>query len=101
VCIESIRGVSVKGREGDEKVIVRIERRMGTVPEGEDEAQTRRRIWKEDEALAGEASVIENRDLIFMRTKSAAEIKADQALFGDPGRIVKGMYIICGAGHGS
>ncbi|OOQ87592.1 hypothetical protein PEBR_15754 [Penicillium brasilianum] len=89
VCIESIRNVSVKGREGDEKVIVRIERRMGTVPEGEDEAQTRRRIWTEDEALAGEASVIENRDLIFMRTKSAAELKADQALFGDPGRIVK------------
>lgn len=67
---------------------------MGTVPEGEDEAQTRSRIWAEDEALAGEASVIENRDLIFMRTKSEAEIKADQALFGEPGRVVKGVYIL-------
>jgi hypothetical protein len=92
VCIESIRNVAVKGREGDESVIVRIERRIGTVPEGEDEEQTRSRIWTEDEALAGEASVIENRDLIFMRSKTAAQIEADQALFQEPGRIVKGVY---------
>lgn len=92
VCIESIRNVAVKGREGDEKVIVTIERRVGSVPEGEDEAQTRNRIWTEDKAHAGEASVIENRDLIFMRTKSAAQIEADRAHFGEPGRIVKGMY---------
>jgi acyl dehydratase len=91
----------VKGREGDEKVVVTIERRMGTVPEGEDEAQTRSRIWTEDEALAGEASVIENRDLIFMRTKTAAQIEADQALFGEPGRIVKGVYIVFRVGHSS
>lgn len=90
VCIESIRNVAVKGREGDEKVIVTIERRVGTVPEGEDEAQMRSRIWTEDEALEGEASVIENRDLIFMRSKSAAQITADQAVFDEPGRIVKG-----------
>ncbi|KAJ5169138.1 uncharacterized protein N7482_004732 [Penicillium canariense] len=89
VCIESIRNVSVKGREGDEKVIVTIERRIGTVPEGESESQTWDRIWTKDEALAGEAAVIENRDLIFMRSKSGAQIAADQALFGKPGRIVK------------
>lgn len=90
VCIESIRNVAVKGREGDEKVIVTIERRVGTVSEGEDEAQIRSHIWTEDEALAGEASVIENRDLIFMRSKSAAQIAADQAAFDEPGRVVKG-----------
>ncbi|KAJ5466740.1 hypothetical protein N7539_009469 [Penicillium diatomitis] len=89
VCIESIRNVSVKGREGDEKVIVRIERRVGAVPESEDEETTRDRIWTGDEALAGEASVIENRDLIFMRAKSKLELEADQALFEKPGRIVK------------
>lgn len=94
VCIESIRNVAVKGREGDEKVIVTIERRVGTVPEGEDEGQTRSRIWTEDEALEGEASVIENRDLIFMRSKSAAQIAADQAVFDEPGRIVKGVHAI-------
>ncbi|GLI76747.1 hypothetical protein PoHVEF18_005025 [Penicillium ochrochloron] len=89
VCIESIRNVAVKGREGDEKVTVTIERRMGHVPEGESEKKTRSRIWTEDEAVAGDASVIENRDLIFMRSKTAAQIEADQALFGEPGRIVK------------
>lgn len=91
VCIESIRNVTVKGREGDEKVIVRIERRVGAVAEGEDQQLTRDRIWAEDEALAGEASVIENRDLIFMRTKSTTELEADQSLFDAPGRFVKGM----------
>lgn len=99
VCIESIRDVAVKGREGDEKAIVTIERRVGTVPEGEDEAQTRSRIWTEDAALAGEASVIENRDLIFMRTKSAAQVAADQAVFGEPGRVVKGVHVIPVAGY--
>lgn len=94
VCIESIRNVAVKGREGDENVIVTIERRIGSVPEGEYEDQTRSRIWTEDEALAGDALVIENRNLIFMRSKTAAQIEADQALFGEPGRIVKGLYIL-------
>lgn len=97
VCIESIRNVAVKGLEGDEKVTVTIERRIGHVPEGESEKKTRSRIWTEDEADAGDASVIENRDLIFMRSKTAAQIEADQALFGEPGRIVKGVYILLGA----
>ncbi|EPS27357.1 hypothetical protein PDE_02300 [Penicillium oxalicum 114-2] len=78
-----------QGREGDEKVIVRIERRVGAVAEGEDQQLTRDRIWAEDEALAGEASVIENRDLIFMRTKSTTELEADQSLFDAPSRFVK------------
>lgn len=91
VCVESIRNVTVKGREGDEKVMVTIERRIGHVPEGEDEEQTRSRIWTEDEALAGDASVIENRNLIFMQSKTAAQIEADQVLFREPGRIVKGV----------
>lgn len=89
VCIESIRNVTVKGREGEEKVIVTIERRVGTVPEDEEEAESWRRIWSEDETLPGESSLIENRDLIFMRVKSADEIRADRESFGRPGRIVK------------
>lgn len=89
VCIESIRKVTVKGREGDEKVVVTIERRVGTVPEGEEEAQTWSRIWTEDEAYPGDSSVIENRDLIFMRSKTADQIQADQRQFERPTRTVK------------
>ncbi|CAG8304546.1 unnamed protein product [Penicillium salamii] len=91
VCLESIRNVVVKGREGDEKVIVTIERRVGNVPEQESAEQTRKRIWTENEADAGESSVIENRDLIFMRLKTSTQIEADKAQFGEPARIVKRM----------
>lgn len=90
VCIESMRNVTVKGREGEEKVIVTIERRIGTVPERESEAQTWSRLWTENEADAGESSVIENRDLIFMRCKTAEQIQSDKEQFGKPTRIVKG-----------
>jgi hypothetical protein len=94
VCIESIRNVTVKGREGDEKVIVTIERRVGNVPEQETAEKTFDRIWKENEDDAGESSVIENRDLIFMRLKSSAQIEADKAQFGKPSRIVKRENIL-------
>lgn len=90
VCVESIRNVTVKGREGDEKVIVTIERRVGTVPEEEDEIQTWNRIWTEDETQPGESAVIENRDLIFMRKKTADQIRMDQAQFEKASRVVKG-----------
>ncbi|KAJ5736586.1 uncharacterized protein N7483_001711 [Penicillium malachiteum] len=89
VCVESIRNVTIKGREGEGKVIVTIERRFGTVPEGESEAQTRSRIWQEDEADLGDSSIIENRDLIFMRSKTAEEIELDQAQFDKPSRTVR------------
>lgn len=94
VCIESIRNVTVKGREGDEKVIVTIERRVGNVPEQETADETWDRIWKENEENAGESSVIENRDLIFMRLKTSAQIEADKAQFGKPGRTVKREHIL-------
>lgn len=93
VCIESIRNVTVKGREGEEKVIVTIERRVATVPEGEDESQTWNRIWTEDEAQPGESSIIENRDLIFMRNKTAEQIQMDKEQFGKTSRVVKGAHI--------
>ncbi|KAJ5641557.1 hypothetical protein N7490_005557 [Penicillium lividum] len=89
VCIESIRNVSVKGREGDEKVIVTIERRVGTVPEGEPEESTWSRIWMENEAELGDSSLIENRDLIFMRPKTAEQIALDREQFVKPSRFVK------------
>lgn len=89
VCIESIRNVTIKGREGDEKVIVTIERRVGTVPEGETEEETWNRIWQENEADLGNSSLIENRDLIFMRAKTAEQIALDREQFSEPTRFVK------------
>ncbi|KAJ5927990.1 hypothetical protein N7466_006946 [Penicillium verhagenii] len=89
VCIESIRNVTVKGREGDEKVIVTIERRVGTVPEGETQESTWSRIWQENEADLGDSSLIENRDLIFMRAKTAEQIELDREQFAKPSRYVK------------
>lgn len=94
VCIESIRNVTVKGREGDEKVTVTIERRIGNVAEQETAEETWERIWKENEDNSGESSVIENRDLIFMRLKTSAQIEADKAQFGKPGRTVKRENIL-------
>ncbi|PGG98982.1 hypothetical protein GX51_06479 [Blastomyces parvus] len=69
VCMEGIRDVSVKGKEGDEKVFVGVERRVAVVGEGEDEEAIRRRVWTKDEEEWGEAVVIERRNLVFMRDR--------------------------------
>lgn len=92
VCIESMRNVNIKGQEGEEKVIVTIERRIGKVQEGESEEQIWNRIWTENEADAGDSSVIENRDLIFMRCKTAEQVQMDKEKFGNPSRAVKGEF---------
>ncbi|BDD61965.1 hypothetical protein MAP00_006973 [Monascus purpureus] len=89
VCIETIRNVSTKGKEGEEKVFVGIERRIGTVHEGEKESDVRKRIWKEDEEDFGQASIIENRNLVFMREKSQEQVKYDKERFSDSSRVVK------------
>lgn len=89
VCIESIRNVAVKGREGDEKVIVTIERRVGTVPEEEPAEKSWERIWRRNGDDPGESAVVENRDLIFLRPKSEEQLQHDQAQFGARSRIVK------------
>jgi hypothetical protein len=87
-----MRNVNIKGREGEEKVIVTIERRIGKVQEGESEEQIWERIWTENEADAGDSSVIENRDLIFMRCKTAEQVQMDKEKFGNPSRAVKGDF---------
>ena len=95
VCIESIRNVVVKGREGEEKVVVTIERRVGSAPEEEDPNETWERIWKEDETCPGESAVIENRDLIFMRSKTAAQVLSDRERFDRSNRFVRRMCPQC------
>lgn len=82
VCLETIRGVTVKGLEGEEKIVVKIERRIGVVKEGEEEPDIRERLWKENEEEDGQASVIEVRNLIFMREKTQEQLENDKKYFG-------------------
>ncbi|KAL4890408.1 hypothetical protein BDV59DRAFT_184433 [Aspergillus ambiguus] len=89
VCMETIRDVVVKGREGEEKVIVRIERRIGTVYEDEQESSIIDRLWRADEAEFGQSSVIENRDLVFMREKTREQLSHDRANFDKDRRTIK------------
>ncbi|THC87885.1 hypothetical protein EYZ11_012667 [Aspergillus tanneri] len=88
VCIETIRDVIVKGRQGEEKVVVKIERRVATVQEDEKESSIRERIWKEDEDNVGQSSIIENRDLVFMRKKTREQLDHDRAKFEEEPRFI-------------
>ncbi|PYI26816.1 hypothetical protein BP00DRAFT_354964 [Aspergillus indologenus CBS 114.80] len=89
VCIETIRDVLVRGQTGEEKVIVRIERRIGTVREGENPSQIRDRIWKVEEADLGHSSIIEHRHLIFMRDRTPEQLTDDRANLKKPPRTIK------------
>jgi hypothetical protein len=79
-CIEGIRDVTIKGKEGDEKVFVHIERRYGYVnpsPDGrarhEDEdiieEDVVKRVWEGDQA-----AVVEKRNLVFLTARDAAKV---------------------------
>lgn len=98
VCVEVIRDVTLKGRVGEEKVFVNIERRIATVEEGEDEENIRSRICRNDEEDPGDAVVIERRDLVFLREKTSEQLMADKAQFGNNDKIVKRApnILICG-----
>lgn len=89
VCLETIRDVTVKGIEGEEKIFVRIERRVGVVGESEAEHNIRERIWKADEEDPGQASVIETRNLVFMREKSPEQLNQDKENYRTNTRNVK------------
>lgn len=89
VCVEVIRDVTLKGRPGEEKVFVSIERRVATVGEGEAEEDIRSRVCREDEEDPGDAVIIERRDLVFMREKTSEQLRKDKAQFGNNNRIVK------------
>ena len=71
--VETIRDMVSRGRPGEEKVMVRIERRIGLVQESEQEPDIRARLWRENEEDSGQSAIIEHRDLVFMREKSPEE----------------------------
>jgi len=93
VCAEFIRDVTVKGRSGEEKVFVGIERRLAYLSAAEhkslattdpaDEAsistiehRIRQRLWRDSDADFGESSIIERRNIVFLHERSAAELSA-------------------------
>ena len=87
VCIESIRDVTIKGPEGEEKIFVTIERRFGTVQESEHEDSIKSRLWRRNEA-----SIIEDRTLVFMRDKTQGQVLHDKQHFGVRDRVVRCAY---------
>ncbi|KAL2823972.1 hypothetical protein BDW59DRAFT_147979 [Aspergillus cavernicola] len=89
VCIEGIRDVIVKGQPGEEKIIVQIERQIGTVRDEESENDTRKRIWSNNEGERAHTSIIEIRDLVFMRDKTAGQLEQDKAEFCQASRAIK------------
>lgn len=110
VCAEYIRSVSVKGKPGEEKVFVGIERRLAYLSDSEhsalattapdDEAAIekvedaiRTRLWRDDSADFGDASIIETRNIVFMYARSEAEVARVREAIAKgeklPGKILK------------
>jgi hypothetical protein len=86
VCIERIVDVTVKGEQGDEKIFVNIERRIGPVDNEnstllDDSAidqQLLSRYRADDDDYIGQAALVESRIIVFMREKDIATAKKDQ-----------------------
>jgi hydroxyacyl-ACP dehydratase HTD2-like protein with hotdog domain len=99
-CIEKISDVTVKGVEGEEKVFVNIERRIGLAghkysdplySSGSEPREIFRRFVRgylqiKDATQMGNLSLVEMRNIVFMREKSAAAAKEDAA---KPDKILK------------
>jgi hydroxyacyl-ACP dehydratase HTD2-like protein with hotdog domain len=81
-CIESILDVVVKGVEPEEKIFVTIKREIGNQDMGYSNAV--------DTKLTRPWAVLETRDLVFMRQKTAAAIKEDAAAAG---KVLKRMEL--------
>lgn len=108
VCVEGIRDVAVKGQPGDEKVFVGIERRLatltsdelkslskcsqGTAKIAELEENIRARLWMPTDTDFGPASVIERRNIVFMRDRSGEEAKSAVAASRKPGKMLKPQH---------
>nr|POF06888.1 mesaconyl-c(4)-coa hydratase [Quercus suber] len=95
VCAEFIRSVTTKGKEGEEKLFVSIERRLAKVSAEEldglasatqDETaretlehRVRQRLWRDQEEDFGPCSVVETRNIVFMRARSKEQAAAEIA----------------------
>jgi hydroxyacyl-ACP dehydratase HTD2-like protein with hotdog domain len=86
VCIETIKDVTIKGKEGDEKVFVHVERRIGL-----DHGNEASEIGRKEEASV-EAAIVETKDMVFMREKGPEDRERDAAASG---RIIKRLFSPC------
>ena len=95
VCAEFIRNVTLKGKEGQEKVFVAVERRQAKATEDELQmlgpAQTneqqketlehrvRQRLWRDRDTDFGPCSIVETRNIVFMRSRTKEEAAKESA----------------------
>ncbi|KAF2206366.1 hypothetical protein CERZMDRAFT_115798 [Cercospora zeae-maydis SCOH1-5] len=103
VCQEFIRRVDIKGQPGSEKIFVAIERRLAKASSSETSRlesathdpkakedlyhRVRQRLWRDSEEDFGECSILETRNIVFMRGRTPEEARADAAK--PPGKILK------------
>lgn len=77
-CLETLRSVDIKGKPGEEKIFVGIERRIGSGSESLSEEQVRQQLWRDSEDDFGDSvSVIERRNIVFMRERSKEQAVKD------------------------
>jgi len=74
-CVEGIRDVTIKGKEGDERVYVHIERRYGYLDRARDspargDKDVTKRVWEGEQA-----AVVERRDLVFLRARERSTVE--------------------------
>ncbi|PQE16669.1 prephenate dehydratase protein [Rutstroemia sp. NJR-2017a BBW] len=94
VCIERIVDVTVKGGQGDEKIFVNIERRIGPVgnenstlrDDSAIDQQLLSRYRADDADYIGQAALVESRIIVFMREKDIPTAKKDQM---KPSKVIK------------
>lgn len=77
-CVESIADVAVKGKEGEEKIFVGIERRVGRcASEEEDEESIRLRLGEMAGENMADSAVVERRNIVFLRERSKEQAVKD------------------------
>jgi hydroxyacyl-ACP dehydratase HTD2-like protein with hotdog domain len=105
VCLEGIRDVAVKGKPGDEKVFVGIERRLAALNKDEEkemrdangqedkilelEDKIRQRLWMPSDTDFGPASIVERRNIVFMHERSPEQAKQAIAAAKQPTKMLK------------
>jgi hydroxyacyl-ACP dehydratase HTD2-like protein with hotdog domain len=74
-CVEGIRDVTIKGKPGQEKVFVGIERRIGAVGNDLEDADIRRKLWADTEEDFAQADVVERRNIVFMYERTEEDLE--------------------------
>jgi hypothetical protein len=92
-CVEGIRDVTIKGKPGQEKIFVGIERRFGPSSQ-QSEEEIRSKLWSENEADFNEAVLIERRNIVFMRERTPTELQVvkEAGAAPPPGKMLMRMF---------